>query len=45
MFSWYVQTDMEWVPDDPARTYYFGHISQNFEKPMLALTYVDLKLA
>ena len=45
MFWWYVQTHPEWVPDDPARTHHFSLNSQNFEKPIIVLTYLDLKLA
>ena len=44
MFWWYAQTHTEWVADDPARTHHFGCNSQNSEKPMLVLTYLDLKL-
>ena len=44
MFGWNVQTHTEWIQDDPSKTH-IERNSQNFENPMLVLTYLNLKLA
>lgn len=44
MFWQYLHTYTDWVHDDTAKTHHFSLNWQNFEKPMLLLTYLVLKL-
>ena len=35
----------EWIQDNPSKTHHIGCNSQNFENPMLVVTYLNLKFA
>ena len=44
MLWWWVHTQIECVPNEPARTHHFEHKMQNFENPMCTVGYFDLKI-